>query len=63
MSIADYLKQLPDRPMYFCSPAGIMRVVGVVQRGNLFPLVQCVSAEGAVIEWACLFSTELMEEQ
>ena len=63
MTVADYLRELPEYPVYLHTPAGPMRVVGVVSKGDRLPFVRCVAPSGQVIEWAVLYSTELMEEE
>jgi len=59
MTVADYLKQIPDQPVYFTSPADMMRVVGIVTDGRCLPFVRCVGQSGALVEWAVLYSTGL----
>jgi len=64
MTVADYLKQVPSvqASVYSQSPAGPMRVIGVIARGRCLPFVRCVTSKGAIVEWAVLFSTSLEDE-
>jgi hypothetical protein len=61
MTVSDWLRELPDYPGCFQTPAGPMRVIGVFARGRCLPFVRCVTERGAVVEWAALYSTELEE--
>lgn len=64
MTVADYLKQVPSfqTPVFFWSPVGPLRVIGVLARPRCYPFVRCVTHRGAVIEYAVLYSTELDED-
>jgi len=64
MTVSDYLKQVLafQTPVYFESPIGPFRVIGVIARARCYPFVRCVTWRGAVIEYAVLYSTELYDD-